>query len=78
MRELPVSDKIRMRPVWARRQRRRYFQGPLAPPTRSEFEDALAVLRDEENRTYAPALWAEALLIVDEAWSRSSATRLLT
>lgn len=65
--DLPVSTKIQMRPVWRRRQKRAYFsQTPLDPPTREEKLDALRVIEDPDNLRFAPALFAEAELILLE------------
>lgn len=65
--DLPISEKIRMRPVWRRRQRRIYGQNTLPPPTEEERQDAIAVLSDKRLETEAPALWFDAFLIFDEA-----------
>lgn len=65
--DLPVSKKITMRPVWARRQRRHYLQSPLERPTESEIQDAIRVIRDPDNMRLAPALFREAALIIKEA-----------
>jgi len=68
---IPVSDSIRMRPVWKRRQRRLYMWGPLGYPSDAEKHDAILVLQDPENQTYAPGLYLEAERIFQES-SRSS------
>lgn len=65
--DLPVSDKIVMRPVWRRRQRRHYHLVRLARPTDAEMHDAVLVLADPDNQTFAPALYLEAFRIMDEA-----------
>lgn len=65
--ELSISKSITMRPVWRRRQRRLYLQTELEPPTEIEQVDAIKVLEDPENETFAPALWFEAFAIVEEA-----------
>lgn len=65
--ELSVSDKIVMRPVWERRQRRHYSQSPLDRPTEREIQDAIRVLEEGENQLLAPALYLEAFTIMDEA-----------
>lgn len=67
--DLPVSTKITMRPVWARRQRRHYMQDVPRPPELAEIEDAIKVMRDPDNLRLAPALYNEALLILKEATS---------
>jgi hypothetical protein len=64
---LPVSTSISMRPVWARRQRRVYMQDVLCQPNEREKQDAIRVLEDPSNQFYAPALYAEAELILLEA-----------
>lgn len=64
---LAVSDKITMRPVWDRRQRRHYLQAPLDTPTEAEIQDAIRVLEDPDNEIFAPALHLEAFTILDEA-----------
>ena len=66
---IPVSTSIRIRPVWARRQRRVYLQSDLAPPSEREIQDAIRVLGDEENQIFAPALYLEAFRILDEVGS---------
>lgn len=65
--ELPVSAKIRARPVWRRRQRRLYGQGKLRAPSEEEKMDAIRVLWNERWIDEAPALYFEAFLIMDEA-----------
>lgn len=65
--ELPISNKITMRPVWQRRQRRIYMQGPMPPPTDEEKADAISILGDKRIEKYGPALWFDAFLIMDEA-----------
>lgn len=67
MLNLPVSKSIKMRPVWRRRQRRKYYLAELAAPTDAEMHDAVLVLADPANQTYAPALYLEAFRILDEA-----------
>lgn len=69
---LPVSDRITMRPVWRRRQRRHYMQSELSPPTEKEISDADLVLSDSENETSAPALWLEATMIKEESNARAT------
>lgn len=64
---IPVSDKIRMRPVWRRRQVRHYLHKLPLAPTDAEMHDAVLVLADPENQTLAPALHLEAFRILDEA-----------
>lgn len=64
---LPVSDSIRMRPVWRRRQLRVYMQNPLPPPSDDEKHDAIQVLADSDNQRLAPALYQEAERILHEA-----------
>lgn len=68
---IPISNEIQMRPVWQRRQRRQYMLSTLEPPTEAEMHDAILVLADEDNATFAPALHTEAQRIVDEAWELS-------
>jgi len=43
------------------------MQSALAPPTSTEIRDATLVLEDRENELFAPALYLEATLILDEA-----------
>jgi hypothetical protein len=64
--DVPVSKSITMRPTWRRRQLRKYMQSKIGPPTELEIEDAIRVLRDPENRRLAPALFNEAVLILEE------------
>ena len=64
--DLPISKKIRMRPVWQRRQRRIYMQSALPPATDEEKRDAIRVLSDERLCREAPALFFDAFLIMDE------------
>ncbi len=64
---LPESESIEMRPVWRRRQRRVHLQAPLGFPTEAEIQDAIKVLEDADNETFAPALHLEAFAIFDEA-----------
>lgn len=64
---IPVSDKIRMRPVWRRRQVRHYLHKLPPAPTDAEMHDAVLVLADPENQALAPALHLEAFRILDEA-----------
>jgi len=66
---IPVSQNIRMRPVWERRQRRTYLQSELGPPVEREIQDAIRVLGDAENQIFAPALYLEAFRILDEVGS---------
>lgn len=65
--DVPISDRITMRPVWRRRQRRHYMLSALLAPTDEEIQDAILVLADPENETFAPALWIEAFNIFEEA-----------
>lgn len=65
--DLPISNKITKRPVWRRRQRRIYMQGPLPPITEEEKADAIRILGDKRMEKYGPALWFDAFLIMDEA-----------
>lgn len=67
MTRLPVSDKIRMRPTWRRRQIRHYLHKIPGPPTDAEMHDAVLVLADPENQLLAPALYLEAFRILDES-----------
>lgn len=67
MSEIPVTDKVVMRPVWARRQRRHYMHTPPGPPTDAEMHDAVLVLADASLQIEAPALWLEAEMIHAEA-----------
>jgi hypothetical protein len=69
---IPISSSIRVRPVWARRQRRLYHQNPLDPPTDEEKHDAILVLADQSMETDAPAIWIEAQMILDEADAEAS------
>lgn len=69
MTRLPISKSMTMRPVWKRRQRRAYLHEMPGPPTEEEKRDAIRVLEDERNQTYAPALYAEAEMILHEAQS---------
>lgn len=64
---IPVTSKIRQRPVW-RRHRLRVLSNinPIAPPTEEEKADAIRVLEDEDNQLI-PGLWDEAHRILDEA-----------
>lgn len=64
---LPISTSIKMRPVWARRQRRVYLNNALGRPTEDEKRDAVLVLAEVENFVFAPALHLEAFRILDEA-----------
>lgn len=64
---LPVSERITVRPVWDRRQRRHHLQAPLDAPSEAEIHDAIKVLEDPENEIFAPALHLEAFTIFDEA-----------
>lgn len=64
---LPVSDSIKKRPVWERRQRRIYMQDQLEPPTDEEKHDAILVLADPSYERDAPAVWQEATRIFLEA-----------
>jgi predicted transcriptional regulator len=65
--DLPISDKITMRPVWKRRQRRIYGQNSLPPPNDAEKADAIRILGDQRLQRDAPALYFEAFTIMDEA-----------
>ena len=65
--DLPISEKITMRPVWKRRQRRIYGQNELPPITDEEKADAIKILGDKRLQKYAPALYFEAFAIFDEA-----------
>lgn len=64
--ELPISDKITMRPVWKRRQRRIYMQDELPPISDEEKADAIRILEDPRMPQEAPALWFDAFVIFDE------------
>lgn len=63
---IPISRKIRMRPVWTHRQRRIYGQNQLPPATDEEKLDAIRVLEDKSAERQAPALWYEAFRIFEE------------
>jgi len=65
--KLPISDKIRMSPTWARRQRRVYLHGVISPPSTEEILDAISVLGDPDSERLAPALYLEAFRIFEEA-----------
>lgn len=65
--DVPITDKINMRPVWRRRQRRHYLLNLMDVPTEEEIQDAIRVLADPENEIFAPALWFEAFTIFEEA-----------
>ena len=68
MPDLPITERMHMRPVWARRQRRVHHNiNPLPPPTEAEQQDAIRVLEDPLNYVFAPALYAEAERIFHEA-----------
>lgn len=64
---IPVTTRMRARPVW-RRHRQRVLSNinPLAPPTEEEKWDAIRVLEDPANEI-EPGLWDEAHRILDEA-----------
>lgn len=64
--DIPISNKIVMRPVWRRRQRRVYGQNTLPPITEAEKADAIKILGDARLERDAPALWFDAFLILDE------------
>ena len=64
--DLPLSTKIRMRPVWKRRQRRIYGQNALPPPSDDECRDAIRILGNRDLQRNAPALYFDAFLILDE------------
>lgn len=64
--DLPITQKMRMRPVWKRRQQRIYGQNRLKPPTEAEKHDAILVLADRTTEKHAPALWLEAFRIFEE------------
>jgi predicted transcriptional regulator len=64
---LPVTEQMRMRPVWERRQRRIYGNvNELAPATEEEKLDAISILADPTVEKEAPALWYEAFRIFEE------------
>lgn len=65
--DLPKTEHMRPRPVWARSQKRalRNFEA-MPPPTEEEKYDAIRVLEDPYNAV-VPELWAEAHRIFDEA-----------
>lgn len=68
MRDLLVSTAICMRPVWRRRQRRHYGLATLPPPDSAEIHDAIQVLAlPEAMLAEMPAVWIEALTILEEA-----------
>ena len=69
--DLPVSESIAPRPVWARHLRRQEIR-ELLPPSDAEKHDAILVLRDGYDGTnpivrYETLLHAEAQRIMDEA-----------
>lgn len=65
---VPVTDSMKMRPVWKRRQRRVYHGiNDLEPPSEEEMQDAIRVLADPDNQVFAPALYLEAERIFEEA-----------
>lgn len=58
--DLPRTDRLRPRPVWARHLRRSLLNlESLDPPTEEEMHDAIKVLRDPDNAG-VPGLWIEA------------------
>jgi hypothetical protein len=66
--DIPESTSIRMRPVWHRRQRRRWTNDPLPPPTQDEVRDAIQVLAlPDAMLETMPAIWQEATRVLDEA-----------
>ena len=65
--DLPRTQALRPRPVWARHLRRSLLNlEELDPPTEAEKQDAIKVLRDPDNAG-VPGLWIEAHFIFDEA-----------
>ena len=67
MSDLPVTTKIRPRPVWERHYRRILSNvNPLPPPSEREKQDAIRVLADPGNQL-VPGLWDEAHRIFEEA-----------
>jgi hypothetical protein len=69
MYDLPVSTSIVMRPIWARRQKRRYYNvNQLPPPTNDERRDAIRILSlPDAMLAEMPALHAEAQRVMCEA-----------
>lgn len=65
--DLPKTDAINPRPVWARHLQRtlRSFE-EMNAPTEDEKRDAIKVLADVSN-SHVPGLWNEAHRILDEA-----------
>jgi len=64
--DIPESDKITPRPVWARHQRRHYLKATLDAPTEEEMHDAILVLSDPDLQTESPDLYLEAFSILVE------------
>jgi hypothetical protein len=66
--KIPVSTSIRMRPVWARRQRRTFMNvNKLESPTDLEMSDAILVLSlPQSDLDLLPGLWLEAFTILEE------------
>lgn len=64
--DLPVSESMPPRPVYARWLRRSSL-GELSPPTDKELHDAILVLRDTTTVLSADPLHTEAQRIMDEA-----------
>lgn len=65
--DLPKTDKLRPRPVWARHLKRAMLNlQDMDPPNDAEKHDAIKVLRDTDNAG-VPGLWVEAHRILDES-----------
>lgn len=72
MSDLPETDKIIPRPVWARLQRRQKME-PMLPPTEEEKTDAIAVMREARGYGITAAVSKQMLLEAERIFIEASA-----